>query len=332
MQKRWLASRDGVSLTGGRLDLTAISHSQNDALTIGANGGVLTVPVAIPATINTVNTRAEIGDGAVVTMDANLNVLAEATATFNTRLQASAGGVLTGGGGDLDNTVTADVVATIGAAAQLTANLIDVRAETIVDKPDLETAGNVHATTGGAVAGLGVDSRTLLDLQTQVTVAANANLQALHSASQAADINLHAHNTINATDRITMFSGGLASGGGTFSRIETLINEATVTIEAGAVVAAMVKSISPLVVVATLRFSPTPISGVSRRWVWAIRLSTFDHAMKSLFVGQFAGIAMSIYRQAPTPNSTTTFTTSSLVWIPSPAASSPSIRYPPKHS
>ncbi len=219
-----------------RLDLKAISHSQNDAWTIGANGGLLTVPVAIPATINTVNTRAEIGDGAVVTMDANLNVLAEATATFNTRLQASAGGVLTGGGGDLDNTVTADVVSSIGAGAELTANLIDVRAETIVDKPDLETAGNVHATTGGAVAGLGVNSRTLLDLQTQVTVAANANLRALHSASDAADINLHAHNTINATDRITMFSGGLASGGGTFSRIEALTNEATVTIEAGAVV------------------------------------------------------------------------------------------------
>ena len=228
-----------VQIDAGELSVHAANVQRNTADTTAGAGGAIAGAAAIPATINKSDVLSQVGDRTRVTLhdnrsgDGGMYLRGENSARFNTELSATAGGFISGVGGDVDNEVVSDVDVRLGANTVVNSLDFEMVALNEVIKASLGEDGNVSAETGGLIAGVGLDSDTDLSLRTNVLVGNNAQVTT-ESSNVFDSIFLQAFNFITAYDAVTVGSGGLAAGGAVDASIKTLVDEAKVTIGDGA--------------------------------------------------------------------------------------------------
>jgi hypothetical protein len=221
-----------TTLTADSLGITADTDDGNFANTTAGSGGVVSGAAAITKTTNTSTTTSRIDSTdenigtTEITIAGDFAQAADHLADFDTTLTAASGGLLSGTGGDVRNDIVSTVNTVVGANTNITANNIDARATNRIAKDTVGSGGNVNAATGGLVAGGGVASNTNLTLNTNVNIEDNATL-----TSDADSVELHALNTIDAADQVSVRTGGVAAGGYTRSTVTTLADNATVNID-----------------------------------------------------------------------------------------------------
>ncbi|MGB7327175.1 MAG: dockerin type I domain-containing protein [Rubripirellula sp.] len=216
-----------VDLDGDNLTLSATSRPKNFAKTVaGAVGGV-SGAVAIPNTRVVTEAIVEIGDNAAIHLTGDASLFAVSEPGFDSTLLAAAGGFISGGGGDLDNVIMPTTRVDIGNGVTFDSTGLDLRAESQLTKRFDHFFGNVDATAGGLIAGVGVDSHTDLTIRTTIDIGADAaiNIDNLSGG----DVSMVAKNRIDALDELTLRSGGVAAGGSNISTIRTLADDAIVT-------------------------------------------------------------------------------------------------------
>ena len=212
-----------VDITANSLGVNATSHDDNTAKVTPGAGGLVAGVSARPLVSSTSTTFAGIGNRTLANRDivlttgtGGLQVNATHTSTFNARVVASAFGLVSGAGADVDNYVDSVVEAKIGDSVVVDARSIDIAATNIVDQPSFAGGANVKATAGGLISGARakVDT-TITRLQTLVTVGANADLEVKGDASNLSVFVLRALNVINSYNKATFTTGGAASGADT---------------------------------------------------------------------------------------------------------------------
>ncbi|BCS96179.1 hypothetical protein DSLASN_18110 [Desulfoluna limicola] len=228
-------------IAAGNLAVLATAEDDNDAEASPGSGGVVAAASARPQTINTSETTATIKGDTVIDLtgagSGELDVKASHCAIFATRVLTEAYGALAGSGADADSTIDATVLAavenyTAGAGktvADIRAKDIDLLATNRIDGDNY-----IKGSTGGVVSGAGVDSDTLIDLDTQVKVGENAWLEVVGVASNDHTFSLEALNILNVTDQVIFTTGGALSGAGADLTIKTTQDLARVTVGNGA--------------------------------------------------------------------------------------------------
>ena len=228
-----------AQFTGGSLTITALGHDDNYADTTTGSGGAIAGAAAISNTDTVSNTSARIKSGNVnlsTRGSGNLNISANHTSTFNSRIRTTAGGVLAGAGAVIDNTVDADVTSGVGSNVIVNAKDIQItatnraRKDWLYDSGNSSPAYNINGTTGGLVSGAGVVSETVIDFNTQVVVGDHAELNVVGNPSSPGALTLRALNDIVAKDKVSFETGGALAGASTDSRIDAQNNVATVNI------------------------------------------------------------------------------------------------------
>ena len=139
-----------------------------------------------------------------------LSVLADHTARFNGKIWTLAGGLLSGSGADMSNTVTATVRSEVGNNADITAKSISVQANDRTDKP-LLSGPNIKSTSGGFITGGGAFSHTTINLDTLVDIASGAKLNLVGSCASPGAFTLASLNDIVAKDKVAFTAGGLGA-------------------------------------------------------------------------------------------------------------------------
>ena len=199
------------------------ANGQDDtvaAVTPGA-GGLVAGVSARPYTSSTSRTYAGLGSPApgaastitLTTGSGSLSVKAQHTSTFNAKVVATAVGLVSGAGADVDNDIDSIVETRIGAGVIVNAKSIDIGATNIVDQPSLLGGANIKATAGGLVSGAGANVDTTIHrLETVVNIMGNAQLTVLGVVSNNDVFTVRALNVINSYNKATFTTGGAVSG------------------------------------------------------------------------------------------------------------------------
>ena len=231
---------NNVKLTGGTLVIIAHGTDDNFADTVsGSIGFVLSGAAAVADTNNDSTTTAEIlgGNSSLRKISlaggGGLDVTAEHTAKFNTRLRTFSGGLLAGAGGSADNDVTAHTTARVGANAIVVAKDIDVEAITHAYKPSLGEA-NFDGTAGGFISGGGGDDTSTINFTTLVDVGVGASLDVIGDPSNPGGFILKAYNDFDVHDKVVFDTIGAFSGLAAYSTIVTNTDLAKVNVGANA--------------------------------------------------------------------------------------------------
>jgi hypothetical protein len=230
-----------VDFTGGGLNIIAAGNDYNFADTVAGSAGLVAGASAWAKTTSTSTTTAKINGRTVTGKEIDLTgpgsgslvVKAEHTAAFNSRVRALSGGLFAGLGAEIDNIVTSNVTAAVGASSVVLAKDIQIEAINRTDKPFLGTP-NISGTSGGFITDGGADSYTLLNLTTIVDIAPNALLSVVGSVHSPGQIVLRALNDITAKDKVAFTAGGAVAGLSANTRIETANNLSRVQIGTGA--------------------------------------------------------------------------------------------------
>ena len=158
----------------------------------------------------------------------NLVIQAAHTARFNEKVINDAGGLLSGSGATIRNTIDSTVEAAIRARVDADARDVEMTATNTLDKPDIGI--NADGDTGGLISGAGVDSLTTIDFTTEVIIGNNADVEVVGIASNDEVFDLHALNVINAHDEIKLVTGGALAGASAETEIRTDTDVAKVSI------------------------------------------------------------------------------------------------------
>ncbi|MDR5907395.1 hypothetical protein [Franzmannia qiaohouensis] len=241
---------DGHLIGAERVSVAAVGHQQAELDTLAGSGGVAAGAGASNRLTQTATTTATLGASTLSVSaspgsedtDAGL-VLVRADQTFEleSRILAAAGGVLAGAGAEATYHLSADTMAEVASGAVVTADTLDMLADSTVIRDRLAGAEDdtIRGVAGGAVAGAGAASDALFDLDTRVEVGQGASL-----ATTQGDLRLEAFNDITFYEQINLTAGGLASGAGLTANLRdddmaasVLIHDNAVLLSAGELVA-----------------------------------------------------------------------------------------------
>lgn len=226
----------GATLNGASLLVAATGSDINLAEATAGSGGLIAGAGAAADTANCSKTEAALADGddaaqgAHITLTGDLDIQADHTALFNGTVKIGSGGLLAGTGGTTGHTAEAQVTASAGDHARVSARDIDIAAVNHVLKPQ-QAAANISGNTGGLASAAGATSSTVLKLDTLAGAGANASLEAQAAAG---GLNISALNDIAVHDRVSLSSGGALAGAGATSTIDARHDVATVAIGKGA--------------------------------------------------------------------------------------------------
>ncbi len=241
-----------VQLTGSSLSVTATGDDNNGAQVRAGSGGAVAGAGAQTNTNATSTTTAQIKSGNGVkkidltgTGTGTLNIQADHTSEVNGQVLVFAGGALAGTGAKVTNDVNSTVEAKVGSSAILWAKNVDIGAVNHLKKPALpdytnaldpnKTGPNILGATGGLASAAGATSDTNVTFNTYVTISDHATIEEHGIAAAPGDFTLHALNDFDATDKVTLGTGGAIAGAGAFSTIKTDTDLAKVQIGGNAV-------------------------------------------------------------------------------------------------
>ncbi|MBQ0721029.1 MAG: LEPR-XLL domain-containing protein [Gammaproteobacteria bacterium] len=157
------------------------------------------------------------------------NMLAEHTAYFDHKVLVFSGGMLSGSGTDIDHVIELDIEARIGDNVIISANDIDIRALTSVNK-NLVSGRNIDAYAVGGVSVAGNDVDVSLDVDTQVHIDEGAELLVVGSKNNPGNIQLHSLNHFDLDDETLFVAAGGLAGVGSYVEIVASQDISRVTI------------------------------------------------------------------------------------------------------
>ncbi|MBU4038029.1 MAG: hypothetical protein KKA35_16535, partial [Proteobacteria bacterium] len=195
--------KNNVFIGGGGLDIHAVGSDNNVADVTAGSGGLVAGSASYAKTDNANSTSVDVGgnDNTVVDVDRAFHVLAKQTTSFNTYTDSTTASVVGASGSSAVNNVNAGVTATFGSGSNIKAGTLDVEAENIISK---DSSGyNVTAGSGGLAGGPAASSSTAIRNQTLISVENGAVLEA-----EGDRLKMTGRNTVNATDKVNLDSGG----------------------------------------------------------------------------------------------------------------------------
>ncbi|OUS15208.1 hypothetical protein A9Q88_11635 [Gammaproteobacteria bacterium 50_400_T64] len=146
------------------------------------------------------------------------NMLAQHTADFDHKVLVLSGGMLSGSGTNIDHVIELDTESRVGENVIISANDIDVRATTNVNKNRV-SGRNVDAYAVGGVAAAGNDTDVRLDVDTQVLIDNGAELLVGGSKNNPGNIQLHTLNQFDLDDEVLFVAAGGLAGVGSYVEI-----------------------------------------------------------------------------------------------------------------
>ena len=231
----------GANISGDALWVSASGHDDNFAYTNAGSGGLIAGAASIAHT-NSTSIKAYIdgsaGSPSTITLlngSGSFLLYADHIATFNEIISTNAGGLFAGAGGDVDNEVSANTEADIGAGAHVTAKSISITATNKADKPQLggdynNPQPNVSGTTGGLASGAGANDVTNVKFTTLVNIGDSDDLEVPGQPNNNHNFLIQAHNDLQMTDKLVFTTGGAVSGADVHGDIVVQTDIAHVTI------------------------------------------------------------------------------------------------------
>ncbi len=217
---------NGVDYTGHDLTLVAKATENNYVYAVAGSGGVLAGAGVGADTKSTSSTLVSIGDETEITLGeiggaGVLDVKAEHIAKFDAEIVAASGGYLSGSGAEVDHDITADVTVNLGDGSNdsdaLVISAADINADAI-NRAWKNQDGQIRAAAVGLASAAGVDSRTVLDMETLIDVGDHASLTAWGTGDDDG-ISLNALNDLDITDKVILNAGGALAGTGATVKI-----------------------------------------------------------------------------------------------------------------
>ncbi|MBL4832198.1 MAG: hypothetical protein JKY55_20255, partial [Aliivibrio sp.] len=217
---------NGVDYVGHDLTLVAKATENNYVFAVAGSGGVLAGAGVGADTKSTSTTLVSIGDETELTLgeiggDGDLDVKAEHIAKFDAKIIAASGGLLSGSGAEVDHDITADVTVKLGDGTDdsdaLVIRAADINADAI-NRAWKNQGGQIRAVAVGLASAAGVDSRTVLDMETAIDVGDHASLTAWGSDDDEG-ISLNALNDLDITDKVILNAAGALAGTGATVKI-----------------------------------------------------------------------------------------------------------------
>lgn len=231
---------DRVGVSAGTLQVLANGNSTNHAHGVAGAGGLVSVPFSASYTSTVGTTIARIGSRYSASHPADARMLEVGTLRIDAtqalsfdswmrNLNASLIGV---SGANAENFAFGRTLAEIGDNARVKGDRVELNAATTLTKgaPAGLLAGsgisrpawNVESSSGGLADFPAAGSQTRLLADTRARVGASANITPRDPAALVAGVAIDAANHINASDRVTMTSGGAVSAASGESEIITV--------------------------------------------------------------------------------------------------------------
>lgn len=231
---------DRVAVTGGTLNVIANGNGTNHAHGVAGAGGLVSVPFSAAHTSTVSRTSATTGsrtsaarpDDPRAIAVAALNVAATQVSAFDGWMRNTNASLVGVSGAQAENFARAATRAAIGAAGWITADAVALDASTTLRKGApagllagsaiVRPAWNVESSSGGLADFPAAGSSTILLADTLAEVAAGAKVEPRDRMAGAPHIRVDAANTLEATDRVTMASGGAVSAASGESLLTTV--------------------------------------------------------------------------------------------------------------
>ncbi|HEY9193651.1 MAG TPA: leukotoxin LktA family filamentous adhesin, partial [Methyloversatilis sp.] len=234
-----LASIDNnnTGTVGAALTVLATGDDRTYADAVAGSGGVIGGAAASASTRNLSDTQALLGGGTATdalrtAAQGRIEVRADHTATFNTRVDSLAAGVVGASGAVAFNDIDARVIAGIRAGANLRTWDLDVSALNQTRKPWITRLEggrtvdvfNVFAGAGGVAGGAAGSSTTWVDNVTLVEVGNDAQVRVLGDPDDAGRTRFNAVSDVMLRDRAKLEAGGAISAADAESIVEVNAN------------------------------------------------------------------------------------------------------------
>ncbi|MFN9717864.1 MAG: hypothetical protein ACK58L_04165, partial [Planctomycetota bacterium] len=229
---------NGVKIDAGSLSITATGNDDNYAESTAGAGGLGVGASASNTTINTSIVTAEVRDGSagrgIVLSErgsGQFTLSATHTAKFNAKMETNAAGFISGAGITTTHSISPTVTAAVRDGVSIRALGAEMRANSIVSKPEL--SANLDGSARALVSGATATSTTTLTLNTVVSVG-SSQITIIGQPSNEAVLVLAASNRIDADEKVNFEAAGLGAGVSVDTTIQALVNVARVDIGANA--------------------------------------------------------------------------------------------------
>ena len=229
-----------VNVNAGGLYIKAYGNENNLAEITSGSGGLVSVAVAVPATVNNSDTRIIIesstADYQIVVDDFYAN--ATHYAYFNTIANTVHATAIGYSGAWISNDVNADVSVDVGENVHVISEDITIDAYNYIYKEELtddegETIYNVKAGAGGVIEGSSAASVTDVINKTNVTVGDLTTFEVIKDEfGNAGSIQLTTTNYLYLIDRVKLDTGGAIVGAGVRTDLINDTHEGKVTVGA----------------------------------------------------------------------------------------------------
>ncbi|WP_261817079.1 LEPR-XLL domain-containing protein [Vibrio gallicus] len=211
---------------GGDLTMVANATEDNYVFAVAGSGGALAGAGVGADTKSTSNTKVTLDDESSITLGATsgdgvLDIKAEHIAKFDAKVVVASGGLLSGSGAEIDHDVTADVAVIVGDGISDSDNLVISASDINIDainRAQKNQNGRIDVVAIGLASAAGADSRTVLDMATNIDVGNDASLTAW-GLGESDGIALNALNDIDITDKVVLNATGALAGTGATVKI-----------------------------------------------------------------------------------------------------------------
>lgn len=237
---------DDVRVIGHTLDVQAISDDANYAYSKAGSGGVVSAPFSEASTSNTSQTFVRTGAGNNAATNARkidvtqLHLAATHTSRFDSWIDSTNASLVGVSGAKASNTVSNVTETHVGAGGYVEADHITISAANTVRKqsPGSKIPGfnidtpswNVVSSSGGLADVPAASSTTIISNRAAVNVGTAASLMQTGSRTAPGTFRLDASNSVFATDKAKLTSGGAISAASAKSAVLANNNQAVVNV------------------------------------------------------------------------------------------------------
>ncbi|MDD3898926.1 MAG: hypothetical protein PHE82_08280, partial [Syntrophomonadaceae bacterium] len=221
--------KDNVNLSAFKLLISSYRTDDNYAEAFAGSGGAFNLVLIEAKTANNAATRAALGTGVNLNVD-RLQIIADHTATFNSKADSISIAGIGLGAGRANNAINSTVEANIGPSSTILARDMIVNANNRTNKEWLPNSSyNVRSRSGGILNCQSAESKTGITNTTNINVGDNTAIKIPGSIYNLGRLNMEILNTVLARDKANIDIGGAITGAKAVSQI-TNINTGTVQV------------------------------------------------------------------------------------------------------
>lgn len=210
---------DNVNISAFQLLISSYRTDNNYAEAFAGSGGAFNLVLIEAATANHAATRAALGSGVKLDVD-RLQIIADHTATFNSKADSISLAGIGLGAGRANNDISSTVEANIGPSSTILARDMTVYANNRTKKDWLPNSNyNVRSRSGGVLDFQAAESKTQIINTTQINVGDNSSIQIPGSMYNLGRLDLEILNSVLARDKVNIDIGGAITGAKAVSQI-----------------------------------------------------------------------------------------------------------------